>query len=109
MAVAGGQGKKRAVAGIAVPMAVLALSCVYPIFFTVNNALKTNKGYILDRFGIVVRPDPRQLRRAWQRSHLDALFPELGHRHGRRGRAPARRLLARRLCAGHASAFRSAS
>ena len=38
----------------AVPMAMLALSCIYPVFFTVNNALKDNKGYILNRFGVVV-------------------------------------------------------
>ncbi|WP_426033588.1 hypothetical protein [Cypionkella sp. TWP1-2-1b2] len=28
----------------------------YPVFFTVNTPLKTNKGYILDRFGVVDAP-----------------------------------------------------
>ena len=37
-------------------MALLALSCLYPIFFTVNNAQKDKKGYILDRFGLVHAP-----------------------------------------------------
>ena len=59
---------------LAVPMATLALSCVYPLFFAVNNALKTNKGYILDRFGIVVTPTLDNFVQAWQRSHLDAYF-----------------------------------
>ena len=37
----------------AVPMALLALSCLYPIYFAINNALKTDKGYILNRFSVV--------------------------------------------------------
>lgn len=59
---------------LAIPMAALALSCVYPLFFAVNNALKTNKGYILDRFGIVTQPTLDNFVQAWQRSHLDAYF-----------------------------------
>ena len=53
-----------------VPMALLALSCIYPVFFTVNNALKTNKGYILDRFGLVDAPSLENFFAAWTRSHL---------------------------------------
>src|SRR4030081_3564404 len=56
------------------PMTALALSCVSPLFFAVNNALKTNKGYILDRFGIVTAPTFDNFVQAWQRSHLDAYF-----------------------------------
>jgi len=59
---------------LAIPMAALALSCVYPLFFAVNNALKTNKAYILDRFGIVAEPTLQNFVQAWQRSHLDAYF-----------------------------------
>lgn len=54
----------------AVPMALLALSCVYPVFFTVNNALKDNKGYILNRFGIVQDPSIQNFFDAWGRAHL---------------------------------------
>jgi multiple sugar transport system permease protein len=55
---------------VAVPMALLALSCVYPVFFTVNNALKDNKGYILNRFGIVQDPSVQNFVDAWGRAHL---------------------------------------
>ena len=53
-----------------VPMALLALSCLYPIFFTVNNALKDKKGYILDRFGLVHAPTLTNFTDAWGRAHL---------------------------------------
>jgi multiple sugar transport system permease protein len=73
MTVAG--SKERALLWLlAIPMTALALSCVYPLFFAVNNALKTNKGYILDRFGIVTAPTFDNFVQAWQRSHLDAYF-----------------------------------
>ena len=45
------------------------------MFFAINNALKTNKGYILDRFGLVAaarRCD--NFVQAWTRSHLDEYF-----------------------------------
>ena len=58
----------------AVPMALLAISCVYPVFFSLNNALKTNKGYILDRFGIVTDPTLANFATAWQRAHLSDYF-----------------------------------
>jgi multiple sugar transport system permease protein len=58
----------------AVPMALLALSCVYPIFFALNNSLKTNKGYILDRFGLVTAPTFDNFTTAWQRAHLNDYF-----------------------------------
>ena len=54
----------------AVPMALLALSCIYPVFFTVNNALKDNKGYILNRFGVVSDPNVQNFIDAWGRAHL---------------------------------------
>lgn len=57
-----------------VPMTILALSCVYPVFFAINNALKTNKGYILDRFGIVAEPTLDNFVTAWQRAHLSEYF-----------------------------------
>ena len=58
-----------------VPMAVLALSCVYSVIFTINNALKTKKGYILNRFGLVDAPSLPNFYDAWGRAHLsDYLF-----------------------------------
>jgi len=57
-----------------VPMAILAVTCVYPIFFTVNNALKTTRQYILDRFAIVTSPTLDNFAAAWGRSHLSQYF-----------------------------------
>ena len=71
---AAGKKQKRALWVIAIPMAVLALSCVYPVFFTINNALKTNKGYILDRFGVASAPTWTNFVQAWTRSHLSEYF-----------------------------------
>jgi len=37
---------------IALPMTVLALATIYPLVFTVNVAMKTQRDYILDRFSL---------------------------------------------------------
>lgn len=71
---AAGRKEKRALWVIAIPMAVLALSCIYPVFFAINNALKSNKGYILDRFGLVTQPTLDNFVQAWNRSHLSEYF-----------------------------------
>ncbi|NUX59215.1 carbohydrate ABC transporter permease [Paraburkholderia youngii] len=41
---------------LSVPMAVLAVSCVYPLAFALNNAFKSTRDYIVDRFGIAGHP-----------------------------------------------------
>ncbi|AQZ54008.1 MAG: carbohydrate ABC transporter permease [Martelella sp.] len=69
-----GNKQKRLLWVFSVPMALLALSCVYPVFFAINNALKTNKGYILDRFGIVTEPTLMNFVDVWNRSGLSAYF-----------------------------------
>lgn len=71
---AAGKRERRILWIIAIPMAILALSCVYPVFFAINNALKSNKGYILDRFGIAWQPTFDNFVQAWTRSNLDAYF-----------------------------------
>lgn len=71
---AAGKREKRILWIISIPMAILALSCVYPVFFAINNALKSNKGYILDRFGIAWQPVLDNFVQAWTRSNLDAYF-----------------------------------
>lgn len=71
---AAGKKEKRILWIIAVPMALLALSCVYPVFFALNNALKTSKGYILDRFGLALEPTFDNFVQAWTRSNLDTYF-----------------------------------
>jgi ABC-type glycerol-3-phosphate transport system permease component len=69
-----GRKEKRALWVIAIPMAILAFSCVYPMFFAINNALKTNKGYILDRFGLATDATFANFAQAWTRSHLSEYF-----------------------------------
>ncbi|SLN57347.1 carbohydrate ABC transporter permease [Roseisalinus antarcticus] len=59
---------------LSIPMFLLALTCVYPIFFSVNNALKTNRNYILDRFGVVSDFTFDNFVQAWTRSNLDSYF-----------------------------------
>ena len=73
MAVAG-RRERRSLWIAAIPMAVLALSCVYPIYFAVNNALKTSKGYILDRFGVVTDPTVQNFADAWGRARFSEYF-----------------------------------
>lgn len=69
-----GKRERRLLWVAAMPMALLAISCIYPVFFSLNNALKTNKGYILDRFGIVTDPTLANFATAWQRAHLSDYF-----------------------------------
>ncbi len=71
-----GAGKRQRLAlrVAAIPMGLLALSCLYPIFFAVNNALKTRHDYLLDRFGLATRPTLDNFAQAWTRSHLDQYF-----------------------------------
>ena len=73
MAVAG-RRERRSLWIATIPMALLALSCVYPIWFAVNNALKTNKGYVLDRFGMVTDPTLKNFADAWGRARFSEYF-----------------------------------
>lgn len=57
-----------------IPMWALALTCLYPIYFAVNNALKTDKGYILNRFSLVNDPTVVNFINAWNRSKLSEYF-----------------------------------
>ena len=56
------------------PMWLLALPCLYPVWFAVNNALKTDKGYILNRFNVVTDPTIQNFINAWNRSRLSEYF-----------------------------------
>ena len=58
----------------AIPMGLLALSCLYPIFFAVNNAFKSRHDYLQDRFGLALHPTFDNFVQAWTRSHLDQYF-----------------------------------
>lgn len=71
-----GAGKRQRLALriAAIPMGLLALSCLYPIFFAVNNALKTRHDYLQDRFGLATNPTFDNFVQVWTRSHLDQYF-----------------------------------
>jgi multiple sugar transport system permease protein len=69
-----GRREKRLKWVAAVPMGILALSCVYPVVFALNNALKTSKEYILDRFGLVSDPTLQNFVVAWGRAKLGGCF-----------------------------------
>lgn len=66
--------EKRILWIIAAPMALLALSAVYPVFFTINAALKTRKDYVLNRFGVTLDPTFANFPQAWIQSHLSEYF-----------------------------------
>jgi len=59
---------------VAIPMALLALSAIYPVFFAINAALKSRKGYVLDRFGLAKDPTFANFAQAWNQSHLSDYF-----------------------------------
>lgn len=65
-----GKRERKILWAAAVPMALLALSCLYPIWFAVNNALKDNRGYVLDRFGWVADPTFENFVTAWGRARF---------------------------------------
>ena len=71
-----GAGKRQRLALriASIPMGLLALSCLYPIFFAVNNAFKTRDEYLNDRFGLVQHPTFDNFVQAWTRSHLNEYF-----------------------------------
>jgi multiple sugar transport system permease protein len=71
---AAGKRQRLALRIAAIPMGLLALTCLYPIFFAFNNALKTRKDYLADRFGLATQPTLDNFGQAWTRSHLGQYF-----------------------------------
>lgn len=69
-----GRRDRRTLRIAALPMALLALSCLYPIWFAVNAALKGNREYILDRFGMVSAPTFDNFAMAWGRARFSEYF-----------------------------------
>jgi ABC-type glycerol-3-phosphate transport system permease component len=69
-----GKREKILLRAASLPMWLLALTCLYPIYFAINNALKTDKGYILNRFSVVTDPTFKNFVNAWNRSHLSDYF-----------------------------------
>jgi len=69
-----GKKRRRVFWALSIPMTVLALTCIYPVYFSLNNALKSNSAYIVDRFGMVSDPTLVNFGQAWTRSRLSEYF-----------------------------------
>jgi ABC-type glycerol-3-phosphate transport system permease component len=69
-----GRRDRRILRIAALPMMLLALSCLYPLWFAVNAALKGNREYILDRFGVVSAPTFDNFAMAWGRARFSEYF-----------------------------------
>ena len=71
-----GAGKRQRLAMrlLSVPMGLLALSCLYPIFFAINNALKTRDQYVADRLGLTPSVTFDNFVQAWTRAGLSGYF-----------------------------------
>ncbi|MFY1699105.1 MULTISPECIES: carbohydrate ABC transporter permease [unclassified Solwaraspora] len=59
---------------VAVPMALLALATVYPLFFTANVASKTRREYVLDRFSLADAVRWENLGTAWNSVGMGRYF-----------------------------------
>jgi multiple sugar transport system permease protein len=59
---------------IAVPMMALALATIYPWLFTANIAAKSQRDYILDRFGVSGSVQWENLRTAWTSGGMARYF-----------------------------------
>jgi multiple sugar transport system permease protein len=57
-----------------IPMSLIALSTIYPIFFTLNVALKTKKAFVMSRFSLVSDPTLQNFVRAWTTAKVGAYF-----------------------------------
>ncbi|MCU0366318.1 MAG: hypothetical protein MUC30_03770 [Bacteroidales bacterium] len=55
-------------------MALLAASCIYPVWFALNTSLKDNRGYVLDRFGWATDPSLANFVTAWDRARFSEYF-----------------------------------
>ena len=71
---AAGKRQRWALRIASIPMGLLALTCLYPMFFAINNALKTRHDYLQDRFGLALNPTFDNFVQAWTRAHLDEYF-----------------------------------
>lgn len=71
---AAGNRQRLALRIASIPMGLLALSCLYPVFFAINNALKTRQDYMRDRFGLATNPTLDNFVQAWTRAHLNEYF-----------------------------------
>lgn len=58
----------------AVPMALLAVSTIYPIVFAFNVALKSKRDYIMNRFGVTTDATLDNFGLAWVQAHLGSFF-----------------------------------
>jgi len=59
---------------LVIPLAMLAISTIYPLFFTLNVAVKDNKDFIVNRFALTMEPTLANFSRAWTFSRIGETF-----------------------------------
>lgn len=64
----------RALYFIAIPMALIAASTLYPVLFILNISLKTRREYVVDRFAIVNTLNFENFQQVWESSAIDLYF-----------------------------------
>jgi ABC-type glycerol-3-phosphate transport system permease component len=57
-----------------IPMGLIAFSTIYPLFFTLNAALKTKRDFVMNRFALTLQPTLDSFTRAWTYSNIGANF-----------------------------------
>lgn len=59
---------------LVIPLAMLAVSTIYPLFFTLNVAVKDNRDFIVNRFALTLEPTLANFSRAWTFSRIGETF-----------------------------------
>ncbi len=57
-----------------IPLGLLALSTIYPLFFTLNVAVKNQKEWIISRFALTLQPSLDNFGRAWSFARIGESF-----------------------------------
>jgi ABC-type glycerol-3-phosphate transport system permease component len=56
---------------LVIPMSLLAISTIYPLFFTLNVAVKNQRSWIVDRFALTMEPTFDNFTRAWNFARME--------------------------------------
>lgn len=59
---------------LVIPMGLLAISTIYPLFFTLNVAVKDQKDWIVNRFALTIQPSLDNFARAWSFARIGESF-----------------------------------
>jgi multiple sugar transport system permease protein len=59
---------------LVIPLGLLAISTIYPLFFTLNVAVKDQKDWIVSRFALTMQPSLTNFARAWSFARIGESF-----------------------------------